>query len=213
MRRTRRSTHAWTIAGAAALATICLSLAGCASMTSGGDAADPDSIAEVANGTRIAPELVYSTEVNGYDLAPQSVGPSASDGIMASWFNNGTGSILTIRSEAGVLTEASCAAKPLWDAPDEAVTCTDEDGVWHRSGGGIHEYVAVRDGALIWVSGMDGATQADLLAAAKAVRVPSEAELERLFSDAPRSAGEPVERGDLPENGDGAPIDPTGPGG
>ena len=151
------------------------------------------------------------------DRAPQSVGPGAAGGITATWFNGSTGSTLTIRTDAGDdaddLTEASCAAMPLWDAPDDAVTCTREDGVWHRSAGGIHEYVAARDGALIRVTGMDGASRADLLAAAKAVRVPSEAELQRLFSDVPRSPVEPLQRGDLPENGDGAPIDPTGPGG
>jgi hypothetical protein len=172
-----------------------------------------DSIVEVARDTGIAPELVYTIEVDDYDLAPQSVGPSAAGGIQATWFDNSTGAMLTIRTDAGELTEASCVAKPLWDAPAEAVTCTREDAVWHRSGGGIHEYVAVREGALIWVTGMDGALQADLLAAAKSVHVPSDAELGRLFSDVPKTTGQPLERGDLPENGDGAPIDPTGPGG
>ena len=39
------------------------------------DAADPGSIAERASVVGIAPELVYTTKVDGYDLAPQSVGP------------------------------------------------------------------------------------------------------------------------------------------
>jgi hypothetical protein len=201
------------VAVAAALVSVCVCVAGCASMASGANAADPDAIAEVASGVGIAPELVYTTAVDGYDLAPQSVGPGAADGMTASWFNSGTGATLTIRTDAGELTDASCAATPLWDAPDESVTCRYEDGVWHRSGGGFREYIAVRDSALIRVTGMDDASQEDLLAAATAVRVPTEAELEMLFSDLPASSGHPVERGDLPENGDGAPIDPTGPGG
>lgn len=204
----RRESIGWGVVGLVLL----VAFAGCASTTSGADAADPDAISAVASRAGIAPELVYTTEVDGYDLAPQSVGASAAGGIMASWFNISTGSTLTIRTESGELTETSCVAQPLGDAPDEAVTCTQEDGVWHRSGGDIHEYVAVRDGALISVSGID-APQADLLAGAKSVRVPSESELERLFSDVTERPGEPVERGDLPENGDGAPIDPTGPGG
>lgn len=197
---------------AASMASVCVSLTGCAS-TTGADAASLDSIAELARAVGIAPELVYTTEVDGYDLAPQSVGPGAADGMSATWFNSSTGAMLTIRSDSGELTEASCAATPLWDAPGGAVTCANEDGVWHRSAGGIHEYVAVRDGALIWVSGMNDASPADLLTAAKKVHVPSDAELELLFSDVPKTPGEPVERGDLPEDGDGAPIDPTGPGG
>ena len=148
----------------------------------------------------------------GYDRAPQSVGPGAADGMSATWFNQTTGSMLTIRTDRGELTAASCVGTPLWEAPDEPVTCTDEDGLWHRTGGGIHEYVAVRDGALILVTG-NNAPPAELMAAAKAVHVPSDADLELLFSDAPEVSPSPVERGDLPENGDGAPIDPQGPGG
>ncbi len=179
----------------------------------GAGAADLDSIAQVVNGSGIAPELVFTTDVEGYDLAPQSVGSGAAAGMSATWFNNSTGAMVTLRSDAGELTKSLCATTPLWNSPGEAVTCTQDDGIWHRSGGDMHEYVAVRDDALIWITGMNNAGQADLLTAAKNVHVPSESELELLFSDAPEMPEAPVERGDLPENGDGAPIDPTGPGG
>ncbi|WP_240642291.1 hypothetical protein [Microbacterium sulfonylureivorans] len=182
-------------------------------MAAGTDAADSDSIAELANAVGIAPELVYTTEVDGYDLAPQSVGRSGTDGMSATWFNGSTGAMLTIRTVRDVLTAASCVETPLWEAPDDVVKCSQEDGVWHRSGSSIHEYVAVRDGASIRVTGMNAAPPADLLAAATTVHVPTHAELELLFSDLPETPAEPVERGDLPENGDGAPIDPVGPGG
>ncbi|MDD7960892.1 hypothetical protein [Microbacterium thalli] len=182
-------------------------------MTPGADAADASSIAERASAVGVAPDLVYTTEVDGYELAPQSVGPGAADGMSATWFNSTTGAMLTIRTDRGELTEASCAATPLGDAPDEAVTCTNEDGVWHRHGGDIHEYVAVRDGALIRVTGANAALPGDLLQAAENVHVPTDAELDALFADVPETPAEPVERGDLPENGDGAPIDPVGPGG
>jgi hypothetical protein len=201
------------LALSAVAALVALSLGGCASVAAGTVAADADSIAKHANAVGMAPELVYTTEVDGYDLAPQSVGPGAADGMSATWFNGTTGAMLTIRTDSGDLTAASCVETPLWDAPDEPVTCTDEGGVWHRSGGNLHEYVAVREGALIRVTGTGGAPAADLLAAAKAAHVPSDAELELLFSDLPEVPADPVERGDIPENGDGAPIDPSGPGG
>ncbi|MFK4789844.1 hypothetical protein [Microbacterium sp. ZW T5_56] len=107
-----------------------------------------------------------------------------------------------------------CAETPLLEAYDAAVICEeDDDGLWHRTAGDVHEYVAVRGAVLIRVSGR-GAPAGDLRAAAQAVHVPSVAELELLFSDAPQlPSGSPVERGDLPEHGDGAPIDPSGPGG
>ena len=186
-------------------------LGGCAS-TLGAAPADPQAIAEYADAVGIAPDLVYTTEVDGYDLAPQSVGPGAADGMSATWVDGDTGAMLTIRTDRGELTAASCVQLPLWDAPDETVSCTEDGDVWRRSGGGVDEYIAVRGGALIRVTGMNGATPADLGAAADSVRVPSSAELELLFSDL-EAPGEPVERGDLPENGDGAPIDTVGPGG
>lgn len=208
----RRSPRALASAGVGVVG-LALLLGGCASGTSGPDAANSETIAERASAVGIAADLVYTTAVDGYDLAPQSVGVGAVDGMSATWFNETTGAMVTIRTDHGELTAASCVEAPLSEAPAEPVTCTDEDGVWHRTGGGVHEYIAVREGALIRVTGMNGTPRADLLAAAKAVRVPSDAELELLFSDLPTGPAEPVERGDLPENGDGAPIDPVGPGG
>jgi hypothetical protein len=170
------------------------------------------SVAERAAAAGIAPDLVFTTEVDGYDLAPQSVGPADADGMSATWFNETTAAMLSIRTDRGELTASSCVDIPLWDAPEETVTCTEEGGVWHRSGGDIHEYIAVREGAQIRVIGTN-APSADLEAAARAVRVPTGAELQYLLSALPEVPTGPIERGDLPENGDGAPIDPTGPGG
>lgn len=213
MPRTRPLRAAASAAVSVVVALVAVSVSGCASQTPGTDAADPSAIAERANAVGIAPELVYTTDVEGYDLAPQSVGPGAAEGMSATWVHETNGAMLTIRTDRGELTAASCVETPLWEAPDEPVTCTEEEGVWHRSGGSVHEYIAVRDGALIRVSGMNDTPPAELQAAAEAVHVPSEAELELLFSDLPDVPAEPVERGDLPENGDGAPIDPVGPGG
>jgi hypothetical protein len=202
------------VASALVSVVVALSLAGCATASPGAAAtADPTLIAERASAVGIAPELVYTTEVKGYDLAPQSVGVGAAEGMSATWFNATTGAMLTIRTDHGELTAASCVETPMWDAPGGTVTCTEEEGAWHRSSGGVHEYIAVRGDALIRVTGAGNAPPADLLAAAKAVHAPANAELERLFSDLPSAPAVPVERGDLPENGDGAPIDPTGPGG
>ena len=209
MHRTGRFSTTLTIAVAACVASVCVSLAGCAPRT---NAASPGTIADYTSAVGIAPELVFTTELDGYELAAQSVGPGAADGMTATWFNGGTGAMVTIRSDFGDVTQESCEAMPMMDAPDAAVACADEDGIWHRTGGGAHEYIAVREGAMIWVTGIDASSD-DLLTAAENVRVPSDAELEQLFSEAPDAPGQPVERGDLPENGDGAPVDPIGPGG
>ncbi|MFH8249071.1 hypothetical protein ACH3VR_01725 [Microbacterium sp. B2969] len=195
-------------------AAVALTLTACATGAGAGAPADSGRIAESARSLGIAPELVYTTEVDGYDLAVQSVGPNGSDGLQGTWFDNSTGGMLTIRTDRGELTAATCPATPLEEAYDAAVTCEQvEDGLWHRSAGDAHEYVATRGGVLIRVSG-SGAPPEDLQAAAQAAHVPSAAELELLFSDAPEvPTGPPVERGDIPQNGDGAPIDQPGPGG
>lgn len=175
--------------------------------------ADSASIAEKAALLDVDPALVFTTQVDGYDLAPQSVGPANDDGLSATWVDEQTAAMITIRTSPGQPDAAGCAAMPLWDLPDAAVTCTEESGLWHREGGGAHEFLTARDGATIWVIGANGTPLDDLRRAAEAVRVPSDAEVEALFADAPTEPSAPVERGDLPENGDGAPIQPSGPGG
>ena len=176
--------------------------------------ADADEMAEAARSLGIAPDLVYTTDADGYDLAVQSVGRNGEEGLSATWFNDATGAMLTIRTDRGELTAADCPSTPLDEAFDAAVQCEQEaGGLWHRSAGDAHEYVVARGGVLIRVSGA-GTPPEELRAAAVAVHVPSADELALLFSDAPElPTGPPVERGDVPEDGDGAPVDPVGPGG
>ena len=125
----------------AVTALLVLLIGGCASI----EPANSETIAARANAVGIAPDLVYTTTLEGYDLAPQSVGPGAADGMSATWFNQATGAMVTILTDRGDMTAQSCAQTPLADAPDEPVTCTYVDGVWHRTGGCVHEYVAVRE--------------------------------------------------------------------
>lgn len=195
-------------------ACVAVTLAACATSAVGRTPASSEQIAESARSLGIVPELVYTTDVDGYDLAVQSVGPNGSAGLSATWFSEATGGMLTIRTDFGEITAETCTATPLDEAYDAAVTCEEEeDGLWHRTAGNAHEYVVDRGDALIRVSGQ-GAPAEDLRTAAQAVHVPSAAELELLFSDVPElPSGPPVERGDIPEDGDGAPIDPSGPGG
>lgn len=209
----RRPAFARTAACATIVAAIALTAAACAT-AAGGDPppTDPARIAESARSLGIAPDLVYTTAVEGYDLAPQSVGPSDAEGMSTTWFHPTTHGTLTIRTARGDLTQESCEAMPLEEAFGEPVMCTEENGVWHRSAAEAHEYMTARAGVVIRVSG-SGAPLEDIRAAAEAVHVPSRAELEMLFSDAPVEPSAPVERRDLPEHGDGAPVDRTGPGG
>ena len=185
--------------------------AGCA--TSGGSPASADAIADRVGAVGISADLVFTTEVAGYTLAPQSVGVSNEDGMSATWTRDGSGAMISLRTHRGGMTAETCAALPMWEDPATPVTCTEQDGIWHREHNGAHEDIVVRDGAWVLIVGSAGATTDEIDAAAKALHVPSPSELDLLFSDTPRTPPTPVERGDLPENGDGAPIQPSGPGG
>ncbi|QCQ17180.1 hypothetical protein [Microbacterium sp. RG1] len=193
------------------LALVTVVAAGCA--TSAGNPASADAIAERVGEVGISADLVFTTAVPGYTLAPQSVGVSNDDGMSATWIRDGSGALISLRTQRGDMTAETCAALPMWDDPETPVTCTEQDGIWHRERNGTHEDIVVRAGATVRIIGSAGATADEIDAAAKAVHVPSSTELDHMFSDTPRTPPTPVERGDLPENGDGAPIQPSGPGG
>jgi len=205
----RLSPRVPVLAALAGLVTVTVSACGV-----GSTPADADALATQASRLGVDPALIFTTHVDGYDLAAQSVGPADADGLSATWVDEDTAAMITIRTSAGEPDARSCAALPLWDTGDEPATCTEvATGLWHREGVQVHEYLASRDGTTIWVFGANGTPADDLREAAEAARIPSDAELEALFADAPTGDEVPVERGDLPEHGDGAPIQPTGPGG
>lgn len=193
------------------LALVTVVAAGCA--TSAANPASADAISERVGAVGISADLVFTTAVPGYTLAPQSVGVSNDEGVSATWIRDGSGAMISLRTQRGGMTAETCATLPMWDDPETPVTCTEQDGIWHRERNGAHEDIVVRDGAAVRIIGSAGATADEIDAAAKAVHVPSTTELDQMFSDTPRTPPIPVERGDLPENGDGAPIQPSGPGG
>ncbi|WP_159794421.1 hypothetical protein [Puerhibacterium puerhi] len=186
----------------AAVAACFVVLAGCAGM---GGPADADAIAERAAGAGIAPELVYVLDLDGFDLATQSVGVSGADGMSAAYVraaDGGASTVMLTTDRAG----SGDACDALADAGRSTYTCVVTEG----------EATVRLEG-----SDVDAATMRQ---AADSVRVPTAGELDELFSDVPQpegpveqgdepAPGEPVERGDLPEEGDGAPLNEVGVGG
>ncbi|MET7476953.1 hypothetical protein ABZT17_21640 [Streptomyces sp. NPDC005648] len=87
----------------------------------------------------------------------------------------------------------------------EPTRCTREGDAWYRSAGRQHGYAEPKKGYVILISGA-GVPRATLHKALLAVHRPSAAELADLLPPPPTATGNaPVERGDLPPNGDGAP--------
>lgn len=178
---------------AAVVPTLALLLAGC-----GNGSVQPApraSIAEVAEPFGIAPELVYTADVDGFDLITQAVGPYGSDGFSAIWTRSGgDGFAMVMLSTSRTPGDGVVPCEGLEDRADTAeLRC--EVAV-----GGVHVTLAGE-----WVDA------ARLRKIAESVHVPSEGELSRLFSELRPPEG-PTERGDLPEDG-GAPDNSVGEGG
>ena len=186
-----------TTARSAAIALVVLALAGCAGGLGTRDGASPTEIARWSEAVGIAPELVYVTEIDGFTLNTQSVGVMGDDGMSAIYVRQDGEALsivaLTTSREAGP-DDVPCADLPDAPEPAPALRC-----------------VVDRGDASIALDG-EGVAAATLRAAAEAVRVPPQNDLDQLFSDVPVPE-EPVERGDLPPEGDGAPINDVGVGG
>ena len=174
-----------------------LALGACAGSGGAGDPALPTAIATWSEPAGIAPDLVYVTDVEGFELNTQSVGVMGDDGMSAIYVRYGGEALATVMlttSRDLTSNDVPCAELPDSSEPAPVLRCAVERG---------DAYIAL-DG-----EDVDAAT---VRAAAEAVRVPRADELDHLFADV-QVAEAPVERGDLPSEGDGAPLNEPGPGG
>ncbi|MFV0132979.1 hypothetical protein ACLGIH_07010 [Streptomyces sp. HMX87] len=177
-----------------------------------GSAADAAPSAELAARARalgVAPELVYVTGSPGYTLAQQSVGVYGADGFSAVYVSaqGGRLSLFVDRASADAGTCAKGARK--W------TTCERDGEAWYRAGAQRHEYARPEDDHVVRIAADRGAVPRDVLrAAATAAHRPDAAEAEALLPPAgPEATASPVERGDLPPVGDGAPDNNVDAGG
>ncbi|WP_411574427.1 hypothetical protein [Streptomyces fradiae] len=156
------------------------------------------------------PEHMYVTEADGFGLAEQSVGVLGDDGFSAAYASR-DGGTFTLAVERGGVDPASCADLPRTSAPAPA-TCEKDGPGWYRATDGAHAYVRVEDGLRIRVSADAGSVdRAVLRGAAERAHRASDAELDAVLPERrPGDAEAPVERGDLPPEGDGAPLDGVG---
>lgn len=158
--------------------------------------ASPATIAERAEPVGIAPDLVYTADVEGFSLAVGSVGPYADEGMSAIWTRPGDDelAVITLLTSRAPHSDAVPCDELADTARAEALTC----------------WVAVTSGHVTLTG--EGVDAAKLREVAESVHVPNEGELDRLFADV-QVPQEPVERGDLPAVGDGAPDNSVGAGG
>ena len=197
------------------LPALALLLVGCGTEKAGADAGTPEASAVPATSAEIAsrarslgfdPDLVYVIDPPGFTLAQQSVGVS-DVGLYVSYTSPKTGAVINLRVEPGTMTDVNCATRAVIS---EHMTCVRDGNAWYRTGGGEAEYVLAQKGHLVHVDAEQGnVTRAVLHKAAQSLRRPYKSELPVILPPA-RTATAPVERGDLPTAGDGAPNNSVG---
>lgn len=174
-----------------------LALGGCAGSGGAGDPALPTAIAAWSEPAGIAPDLVYVTDVEGFELSTQSVGVMGDEGMSATYVRYDGEALATVMlttSRDLTSSDVPCAELPDSSGAEPALRCAVARGV-----------------ASVALDGED-VEPATMRAAAEALRVPRVDELDHLFADV-QVAEAPVERGDLPSEGDGAPFNEPGLGG
>ncbi|CAL9412690.1 hypothetical protein [Streptomyces sp. enrichment culture] len=184
------------------------SVSAAASASAAGPAAGPGTgeLVSRAQAMGVAPELVYVTEAPGFTLAQQSVGVLGDDGFSATWVDGDTNALLRLAVDRGTITADTCPEQPVGDMSGEHTTCERDGDAWYRTGAGRHEYALPEKGHVVRVSAETDAVPRDVLrAAALAAHRLDAAETERLLPSADPAPASPVERGDLPRYGDGAP--------
>ncbi|MEI7034589.1 hypothetical protein [Streptomyces pratensis] len=153
---------------------------------------------------------VWVTEAEGYTLARQSVGVLGDDGF-SSFYTTPDGGQFQLSAERGSPGEDVCEEASA-DAPGGRVTCERDGRQWYRTSDLGHEYARARDGLVVRVGGaLREVDRATLRKAALAAHRADDHELDQILpptADAP--AQQPVERGDLPPVGDGAPDNGVG---
>ncbi|GGW29177.1 membrane protein [Streptomyces xantholiticus] len=197
-------------------AVVSVALVACGTETAG-SGADRAELEERARAAQVAIENVYVTEVPGYEVAKQSVGVLGADGFSATYVKQDSGAQIRLGVDRGTMDAANCPKLPVGvgtGGTGGAVECVEDGKSWYRTSGTQHEYVTEADGRLVRVEADTAAVERDTLRkAAEAAHAASDAELDAVLPPARAGAGQPVERGDLPPAGDGAPNNEVGVGG
>jgi hypothetical protein len=156
----------------------------------------------------VAADLIYLVDMPGYKLAEQSVGVINEEGFGAAYASP-EGRIVELRVDRGTFSDDVCRDRPVHNATNVPVTCERDEVGWYRVAGDRHEYIVVQGDHFIRLNGV--ATEVTRSALKQAV-----AGARPVTSDGngtPEPPRTPVERGDLPTAGDGAPNNEVGPGG
>jgi len=156
----------------------------------------------------VAPGLVYTVELPGYELADQSVGVVGEEGFGAIYVSP-EGSQVELTVDWGQFSDGMCTEMPIPHAvtPTAPTTCERDGTGWYRAGGGRHDYVVARRDHLLRLNAPIGDVDRTTLDTA----VTHAHHVTAAASDTTAPPSSPPERRDLPATGDGAPNNIVGP--
>jgi hypothetical protein len=105
-----------------------------------------DAVIERLAAQGVDPDLVYTVELPGYELAEQSVGVVGGEGFQAIYFSP-EGRQVELTVDRGRFDDDMCSEAPIpnTDPPTTPTTCQRDGAGWYRAGGHRHKYVAMRD--------------------------------------------------------------------
>ena len=190
-------------------------LSGCGT---GGGALSPDERAEYeprAAAMGVDLDYVYVTEAEGYERATGGgTGVYGADAFQVQYTGGSGHFSLTVDGSA--LDAAACPTLPVVGAPVSATVVCEQDGDgWYRTvpGGDLREYAMRHGEQTVRATARGGAVdRATLKQAAENARPATAGELDEMLPSCPKPC-KGTDRGDLPKNGDGAPVDPPKLGG
>ncbi|MGW3333641.1 hypothetical protein ACWDF9_24210 [Streptomyces rubiginosohelvolus] len=165
-----------------------------------------------ASAAQLVAKHVWVTEAAGYALARQSVGVLGDDGF-GSVYTEPDGGQIRLSVERLPHADADCTDGPAsGSAQEPLVTCERDGDQWYSATESGHAYAREQDGLVVTLSGTrQEVDRATLRAAARAAHRADDYELDQVLPPAGEASGrQPVERGDLPPVGDGAPNNDVG---
>ncbi|MFF7363342.1 hypothetical protein [Streptomyces sp. NPDC008125] len=199
-------------------ALLVLTLTGCGTehVGAGGasPAADVPEHAELearATALQTRADHVYVTEVTGYTLATQSVGVLGDDGFGSSYTDR-NGHVIQLGVERADYSPADCGEQEPADGSPDYTVCEREGEGWYRATALGHAYARTEGDVSVTVSAeLTAVDRATLREAAEAAHRADDAELDRILPSLGQAPGsQPIQRGDLPPEGDGAPNNGVG---
>ncbi|QYJ04011.1 hypothetical protein KUV85_17070 [Nocardioides panacisoli] len=197
---------------ATAVAALCLFvLTSCgerpsAASTEDGPAPLSDATVERVLAQGVDPALVHTIDLPGFTLVEHSAGVVGDADYGAFYAAEPPTDPVWFEVAAGGFGGQRCRTQPLVTpstAPLDVAECRpDGDDGWYRVGGDRHEYVLEARGHHLRLSAPTGAIdRATMRSALVGAR-------DRAGNQPVPAPSTPVERGDLPSTGDGAPVDP-----